>query len=379
MRALSPLPILCLVLSACAQPEKVWEPAVPTSELDGPDGCFDGVDNDSDDLIDCMDPDCATECDADNWPPEVQSVHIEPADPDTRDALTCVAEANDLDGDVVSWEYHWFRDGVFEAEGQVLPSERTVGYDHWTCEATPSDDLESGLMADASTTIEADDACTSVGFATDGRVLAPRRPGQDLTDTDFTVEAWVRPDPSGGTTLPIVDSDPQADLSGWRLALVGDPGSRMLRFQVGGGIPDVPALEGLRTVADGTWSHVAVTYDRATGEVTGWVDGIPAGTATVGPLASGASVDDLALGGTPSAGYQFLGHLDEVRISTVIRYTTDFSPRTWFEPDADTLGLWHLDEGVGTTTADAVSGESAQLDGVDWDTVRSACETLPEP
>src|SRR5262249_34009596 len=54
----------------------------------------------------------------------------------------------------------------------------------------------------------------------------------------------------------------------------------------------------------------------------------------------------------------FPGLIGEARVSDSIRYigTQGFIiPRNPWAPDAHTKGLWHLDEGAGTTTAD-VSG-----------------------
>ncbi len=53
----------------------------------------------------------------------------------------------------------------------------------------------------------------------------------------------------------------------------------------------------------------------------------------------------------------FPGVIDEVRISKVIRYTTDFTPPTRFGSDADTLALYHFDEGQGEVLTDS-SGNS---------------------
>src|SRR5439155_21313661 len=37
----------------------------------------------------------------------------------------------------------------------------------------------------------------------------------------------------------------------------------------------------------------------------------------------------------------FLGGIDELRVSKIARYTADFTPQTRFEPDQDTLALYH--------------------------------------
>ena len=72
------------------------------------------------------------------------------------------------------------------------------------------------------------------------------------------------------------------------------------------------------------------------------------------------------LGYEPNSGGRryFDGLIDEVRISNVVRYTGTFTPQTHFEADADTIGLWHFNEGAGQSAADASgNGNDATLHG----------------
>ncbi len=61
------------------------------------------------------------------------------------------------------------------------------------------------------------------------------------------------------------------------------------------------------------------------------------------------------------------GFLEEVRISKVARYTKDFTPQKRFEPDADTLALYHCDEGSGDVLKDS-SGNNhhGKIVGAKW-------------
>jgi len=67
----------------------------------------------------------------------------------------------------------------------------------------------------------------------------------------------------------------------------------------------------------------------------------------------------------------FHGTIDEVRISTVARYKADFTPTPRFEPDVDTWGLYHCDEGRGDTLIDS-SGNNhhGKIVGAKWVAVR---------
>jgi hypothetical protein len=59
----------------------------------------------------------------------------------------------------------------------------------------------------------------------------------------------------------------------------------------------------------------------------------------------------------PSQYPSFRGWLDEVRLSTIIRYTADFDrPAAPFQPDEATGALWHFDEGGGETLTDSAPG-----------------------
>jgi len=114
----------------------------------------------------------------------------------------------------------------------------------------------------------------------------------------------------------------------------------------------------------GQWYHVAATCQS--GAVRAFVNGLGAAATNVGTLSQGPF---LRMGGL--AGYPFFGGaLDEVRLSNVVRYTANFSvPAAPFVPDANTLGLWSFDEGVGQAAADesvnANTGTLGSSGGVD--------------
>ncbi len=51
----------------------------------------------------------------------------------------------------------------------------------------------------------------------------------------------------------------------------------------------------------------------------------------------------------------YSGLLDEVRISNIARYSTNYTPQSVFIDDANTVGLYHFDEGSGTAVHDSAS------------------------
>ncbi len=66
-------------------------------------------------------------------------------------------------------------------------------------------------------------------------------------------------------------------------------------------------------------------------------------------------------------GPRFVGIIDEVRVSKVARYKENFTPMSRYEPDADTLGLYHFDEADGDELQDS-SGNNhhGQIVGATW-------------
>ena len=63
----------------------------------------------------------------------------------------------------------------------------------------------------------------------------------------------------------------------------------------------------------------------------------------------------------------FQGLVDELRISTVARYTEDFEPAVRHEVDAHTLALYHFDEGEGEILHDASgNGHHGKIVGATW-------------
>ncbi len=106
------------------------------------------------------------------------------------------------------------------------------------------------------------------------------------------------------------------------------------------------------TVQAGRWTHVACVYDADAQVGTVWLNGINAGSATLTPLNYTTNVS-LRFGGMTHTLSAFDGYLDEIRISDIIRYSTPFDPPCRHTPDERTRGLWHCDDGSGTSLTDS--------------------------
>lgn len=138
-------------------------------------------------------------------------------------------------------------------------------------------------------------------------------------------------------------------------------------------------LCGATNVKDGSWHHVAATRASGSGQLRLWVDGKLDGQAT-GPtgdvsyqngratswpnsdpyLVIGAEKHDAG-----SAYPSFSGWVDELRLSTSVRYTAAFTPaKTKHATDAQTAALYHFDEGSSTTLGDSSGASGGPSHGV---------------
>jgi hypothetical protein len=129
----------------------------------------------------------------------------------------------------------------------------------------------------------------------------------------------------------------------------------------------------------GQWIHLAGQWDGA--ELRLYLNGklssarhtneAPQATAeqikqVAEEILASSSGGDLILGGG-SANTQWIGLLDEVRISSIARYSEPFTPAKRFEPDEHTLALYHCDEAEGMQLADSsLNGHHGRIQGESW-------------
>jgi hypothetical protein len=198
--------------------------------------------------------------------------------------------------------------------------------------------------------------------------------------SDFTLEFWLKASPgenASSSCTPgdvnwiygniILDRDIYGDgdygdygvsLSGGRIAFGVAQGS------------NAQTICSTANVADGMWHHIALTRDGSTGQMRIFVDGILDATGS-GPIGDISYRDGRTTSYPNSDPYlvigaekhdagssypSYSGFLDELRISTIIRYTSNFTPPTApFTVDGQTAALYHFDEGpVGGCTGTIV-------------------------
>jgi hypothetical protein len=123
-------------------------------------------------------------------------------------------------------------------------------------------------------------------------------------------------------------------------------------------------------VQPGRRSHLAAVWDGT--QLRLFADGKPSPKAAQ-PIAPRAHTGSSLLGAagtleeTAGKPFSLSGSLDEVRVSKVARYTADFTPSERFESDADTLALYHFEEGAGDVLNDASgNGHHGKIVNAKW-------------
>lgn len=209
----------------------------------------------------------------------------------------------------------------------------------------------------------------------------------DVGDSDFTLEWWMKvlpgentspacsPGGSGwffGNTIYDRDIYGDGDNGDFGVSLAGG----RIAFGIGQG-SEIETICGTSDLADSLWHHVAVIR-RSSGEMKVFVDGALEGSGT-GPvgdityrddrstswtndpfLVIGAEKNDLDNALYPS----YSGWLDEIRLSNVDRYDSNFSlPTARFSTDSNTVALYHLDEGFGNHIDDSSGAVGGPSDG----------------
>lgn len=202
----------------------------------------------------------------------------------------------------------------------------------------------------------------------------------DLSSPNVTVEAWIKPDvpTAAGYDYRIVDNT-------YKLTMDARPNGSNISYRYyfdvqsatnGCGRTVVYShstnwypWEGNNTVditvtpeAFATWKHVAGVLEN--GNLHVYENGIKLSSYTIGMTVCNDSRefyvgtgDNGPMWGEPWYYNFFQGAIDEVRISTIARYTSNFTPANLpFTPDTDTLMLFHFDGNTNDASANAFSG-----------------------
>lgn len=227
-------------------------------------------------------------------------------------------------------------------------------------------------------------------------------PPADIGATDFTIEWWMKAqaadNPAGTITCGannnwingniVVDRDRYNQSQNFGISL----GNGRVVFGVMGDSSAQRTICGTSSVLDNAWHHIAVQRQRSDGAMSLYVDGTLQASATgaQGPDGDisypdngtpgsfcGAGGNQPCTGSDPylvlaaekhDAGSSFPsynGFLDELRLSNTLRYSSNFTrPSAPFTTDANTMALYHMDEGTGTTLTDTSGASGGPSPGV---------------
>ncbi|HWA99866.1 MAG TPA: LamG-like jellyroll fold domain-containing protein, partial [Pirellulales bacterium] len=188
--------------------------------------------------------------------------------------------------------------------------------------------------------------------------------------TPLTVEAWVTP-----RSLPTTDGVAAVNVltnrssGGFVLGLSTTSQQWLFSIEGNNGIKGIQS----KKAQAGKQVHLAGVF--ADGRKRLYLDGILAGDDSV-ELPFKPSGREVTIGSGAANGY-FDGTIDEVRISSVARYSNDFTPQARFEPDDQTELLYHFDEGSGTVAKDSSSHHrDGKISGATW--ASAAAQAPPE-
>lgn len=187
----------------------------------------------------------------------------------------------------------------------------------------------------------------------------------DLHAAAFTVEGWFCPNTTGEGSSGVFFTKGYS--VGWRLLFVG---GNTLQAGI---MCATPATASVSHTPNQAWHHYAITYD-ANGDrkVRIWIDGALMKTsgAAAGAVTSDAAAS-LLIGNRSSASLTFDGNIGWVRVSSVVRYISEFTPVRREAPpsvDASTVAQWNMRENSGTVV-DNVQGAATRdgiLSNVSW-------------
>ena len=186
----------------------------------------------------------------------------------------------------------------------------------------------------------------------------------------ITVEAWVKSAPAS-TFQTVITSGVPYQNNYWKLSLDYDQAIYCQEYQttyfvvspvsyfdfgqayagnayVGG------QVVGTTNVQDGAWHHIAGQYDGT--NLTFWTDGRKEATQTIALNVQNNSNTYIGATYWPNNNtydYGYNESIDEIRVSNIKRYTSNFTPSTNLGTDGNTVGYWKFDQGYGNLAIDS--------------------------
>lgn len=163
---------------------------------------------------------------------------------------------------------------------------------------------------------------------------------------DFTAECWFYPTSTSGTRCLFAIGDETSDRQ-----FVNVQGSNLYTDEFGAGGVDINGTGGAITINN--WHHGALVREGTT--VSLYLNGSRVGTTT--SSATIGNANNLYIGTLSDGAVDFVGNIDEFRLSDTARYSgaSYTVPTSGFTHDANTVALLHMDgsdTGTGFTFED---------------------------
>ena len=157
---------------------------------------------------------------------------------------------------------------------------------------------------------------------------------------DFTAECWIYPTSTSGTRLAFAIGNESSDRQS-----VYFTGSNLQTDEYGSGGVDILASGGGITINN--WHHIALVREGST--VSLYQNGSRLGTTT--STATIGNANNLYIGTLSDGAIDFVGNIDEFRLSRTARYSgaSYTTPTEAFTDDSDTLLLLHMEGADGST------------------------------
>lgn len=174
----------------------------------------------------------------------------------------------------------------------------------------------------------------------------------------LTIEAWVYPTTS---TTNIIAQKWDGTNETWQLWLESGTNYPVFRWN-----NMANNCKELTAIALNTWTHLMVTVG-ADGVVTHYINGVKKTTVS-GPVVRTDTSGALYLGGAYDGTGNFVGYIDEMRLSSTLRQTATFSPATIPYGASYVTGPFYV-----------ATLDSSRIDVSDWSTIHSATITQTTP
>lgn len=202
----------------------------------------------------------------------------------------------------------------------------------------------------------------------------------DNSLTAFTIEAWVKWDPSSSSDVNFICGK---EVEQMELHTGGGAGANGIRF-----IPTTGVyLDASNVLPTGRWTHITAVYDPSISLAKMYINGLQVTLTSNGPNPVGTAINNTAtvfeIGNRSDGSYRFKGSIDEVRIWSGVRSELQIRQNMYCElsnPAGETnlVSYYKFNENSGTSLADSKgsnTGTLTNMTGNEWFTSPAMFET----